>query len=457
MKSIIISSNCSGGGKTTFTLALMKALINRGYSVQGYKSGPDYIDTAFHTHLCKKASRNLDLFLMGEEGVKTSFSKGQGDIGIIEGAMGLYDGLGYDSKCSTYDLSKVLNLPIILVITPKAQSNTLCAELLGLINYENANIKGVVLNNISEGYYKLLKKLIEKNTPLKVFGYLPKNERIILGSRHLGLIQSSEIENLDKKINLSSKILGENVDVEGIINSLDESEEYNRRNANKQFEYIKSLIVSKPIRIAYAYDKAFSFYYKDNLELFERVGELIPFSPLEDKKLPEDIDFLYIGGGYPEVFEKELSNNHELLKDIKDKLENGLPTYAECGGLMYLTEGSEKNSLVGFFDGIYKISNSLVNFGYAELQVENENHIFHKGLKIHCHEFHKSYIETKEPTVFCLSKNHYEEEKQWKCGYVKNNVIAAYAHIHFYSNMEFFNNLLRLVHKTSQVKQSKLV
>jgi len=146
---------------------------------------------------------------MGEDGIKTTFSKGEGDIGIVEGAMGLYDGLGYDSKCSTYDLSKVLNIPIILVITPKAQSNTLCAELLGILNYKNANIKGVVLNNISEGYYQLLKKIIEKNTTLKVLGYMPKDERIMLGSRHLGLIQSSEIEDLDKKISLSSKILEE--------------------------------------------------------------------------------------------------------------------------------------------------------------------------------------------------------------------------------------------------------
>jgi len=387
---------------------------------------------------------------MGEDGIKTTFSKGEGDIGIVEGAMGLYDGLGYDSKCSTYDLSKVLNIPIILVITPKAQSNTLCAELLGILNYKNANIKGVVLNNISEGYYQLLKNIIERNTTLKVFGYLPKDERIILGSRHLGLIQSSEIEDLDKKISLSSKILEEHVDIEGIINFLEETEEYNNKNINKLIEYVKSPIGIKSIRIAYAYDKAFSFYYKDNLELFEMVGELIPFSPLEDKKLPEDIDFLYIGGGYPEVFEKELSSNKELLKDIKDKLEKGLPAYAECGGLMYLTKGSEKNSLVGFFDGIYKIGDRLVNFGYAELQVENENHIFHKGLKIHCHEFHKSYIETMEPTVFSLNKNYYEEEIQWQCGYMKNNVIAAYAHIHFYGNIEFFNSLIKLAYKDSK-------
>jgi cobyrinic acid a,c-diamide synthase len=445
MKSIIISSNCSGGGKSTFTLALMKALIDRGYDVQGYKAGPDYIDTAFHTHLCKKASRNLDLFMMGEDGVKTSLSKGQGDMGIIEGVMGLYDGLGYDSKYSTFHLSQMLNIPIILVITPQAQSNTLCAELLGLLNYENANIKGVVLNNITEGYYKLLKKMIEKNTPLKVLGYMPKDERIAFGSRHLGLIQSSEVEDLDKKISICSTLLEEHVDIDEIINCLEEVKVYNSTSAYNGMEHTKKLL-NKPLRIAYAYDKAFSFYYRDNVELFETVGELIPFSALKDKKLPEDIDFLYIGGGYPEVFEKELSKNKELLIDIKNKLEEGLPTYAECGGLMYLTKGSEENNLVGFFKGVYKIDDRLVNFGYAELQVSKENHIFNKGLKINCHEFHKSYVELEEPAIYSLNKNYYDEERNWQCGYIKNNVIASYAHIHFYGNMEFFNSLIRLAY-----------
>jgi cobyrinic acid a,c-diamide synthase len=446
MKSIIISSNCSGGGKSTFTLALMKVLIDRGYDVQGYKAGPDYIDTAFHTHLCKKASRNLDLFMMGEEGVKTSLLKGEGDIGIIEGVMGLYDGLGYDSEYSTFHLSQALNIPIILVITPQAQSNTLCAELLGLLNYENANIKGVVLNNITEGYYRLLKKMIEKNTPLKVLGYMPKDERIVFGNRHLGLIQSSEIEDLDKKISICSTLLEEYVDIDNTIRCLEEVKVYNSTSAYNGMEHTKKLL-NKPLRIAYAYDKAFSFYYRDNLELFETVGELIPFSALKDKKLPEDIDFLYIGGGYPEVFEKELSNNKELLIDIKNKLEEGLPTYAECGGLMYLTKGSEENNLVGFFKGVYKINDRLVNFGYAELQVSKENHIFNKGLKINCHEFHKSYVKLEEPTIYSLNKNYYEEQRSWQCGYIKNNVIASYAHIHFYGNMEFFNSLIRLAYK----------
>lgn len=468
MKSIIISSNCSGGGKSTFTLALMKALINRNYDVQGYKTGPDYIDTAFHTHVCKKYSRNLDLFIMGEEGVKLSYSKGEGDIGIIEGVMGLYDGLGYDSNYSTYHLSKVLKLPIILLITPKAQSNTLCAELMGILNYENANIKGVVLNNISKEFYELLKELIERNTSLKVFGYIPKEEGIILKSRHLGLVQSSEIEDLDKKINFSASLLEEHVNVEEIIDCLEETTKYTCENVK---------VADKTLKIGYAYDKAFSFYYKDNLELFEEVGELIPFSPLKDKKLPEDIDFLYIGGGYPEVFEKELSGNKDLLSDIKYKLEKGLPTFAECGGLMYLTKGSDTSNLVGFFDGIYKMTDKLVNFGYAKIKVRTSDprgslvprgllvprgshvprglhvqtndiqtsgwNVFPPGLEINCHEFHKSYVELKEERIFTLSKDFYTEKK-WECGYIKKNVIACYAHVHFYGNIEFFNSLIKL-------------
>lgn len=436
IKSIIIASNCSGGGKSTFTLALMKALINRGYDIQGYKVGPDYIDTAFHTHVCSKPSRNLDLFIMGEEGVKLSYSKGTGDVGIIEGVMGLYDGLGYDTDYSTYHLSKVLDIPIILLITPKAQSNTICAELMGLLNYQKANIKGVVLNNISKEYYRLLKNLIEINTPLKVFGYIPSNEKIILKSRHLGLIQSSEIEDLDQKVELSEKLLEENVNIHQILGCLEETADY------KVNEICSK---DKTLKIAYAYDKAFSFYYKDNLELFESKAELVPFSPLKDKKLPEDIDFIYIGGGYPEVFEAELSKNKELLIQIKNKLDSGLPAFAECGGLMYLTRGSEANNLVGFFDGIYRMTDKLVNFGYAKLKVDDSRAFpFKQGLEINCHEFHKSFVELKEDKIFSLTKDYFGEKKEWKCGYIKNNVIACYAHIHFYGNIEFFNSLINL-------------
>lgn len=427
MKTMIISSNCSGGGKTTFTLGLMKALKNRKYDVQGYKVGPDYIDTGFHTEITEKVSRNLDIHLMGEEGVKASFSRGSGDLAVIEGVMGLYDGKGLDEDCSTYSVSKVLDdAPILLVITPQAQSLTLCAEINGIKDFKDANIVGVVLNCISEGYYNLLKPAIEMHCKLKVFGYVPKDQNVNLESRHLGLVQSVEVNNLKNKIDYLSKLIEENIDLDAIIESFKEvrkfEDKYHLNSSNK--------------RIAIAYDKAFRFYYKENLELLEEVGDVIYFSPLRDKKLPEGIDFLYLGGGYPEVFKDELSKNTEMITSIKQALDNGLKCYAECGGLMYLTENIDGVKMVGFLSGNSEMTNRLNRFGYATLLFNN--------IEINCHEFHKSKVNSNEETVYDVTKTSYTGDKiNWKCGYKKNNTLAGYPHVHFFGNLEFIKNLLK--------------
>ena len=427
MKTLIISSNCSGGGKTTFTLGLMKALKNRSYDVQGYKVGPDYIDTGFHTEITGKVSRNLDLHLMGEEGVKASFSRGKGDLAVIEGVMGLYDGKGLDESCSTYSVSKVLdNSPILLVITPKAQSVTLCAEINGIKNFKNANIVGVVLNCISAGFYKLLKPAIEIHCGLKVFGYIPKDDELKLESRHLGLVQSVEVGNLNKKIDYLSEIIEKHIDLDGIIESFKEV---------KSFEDNYHLSKSNK-RIAVAFDEAFRFYYKENLELLEEAGEVIYFSPLRDKKIPEDIDFLYLGGGYPEVFKETLSKNTEMLNSIKEALDNGLKCYAECGGLMYLTGNIDNVNMVGFLNGNSEMTKSLNRFGYATLLFKN--------IEINCHEFHKFKVNLNEETVYDVTKTSYTGDKiNWRCGYKKNNTLAGYPHVHFFGNLEFIKELLK--------------
>ncbi|WML37099.1 cobyrinate a,c-diamide synthase [Clostridium sp. OS1-26] len=439
MKSLVISSNSSGGGKTTITLGLMKALMKKGFDVQGYKVGPDYIDPAFHSYITGKPSRNLDLYLMGEEGVKASFSRGTGDIGVVEGVMGFYDGKGIDSMYSTAHVSKVLNLPVLLIITPKAQSTTLCAEINGILSFEKNNIVGVVFNSISESYYKLLKAAVEKNCNTKVFGYVPKDEKLALKSRHLGLVQSSEIEDLNEKIELCSELILKHVNVEELLKYFKETEKY-RDNFH---------IENKSIRIAVPYDKAFSFYYRENIELLEEAGEVIYFSPLKDRELPENIDFLYIGGGYPEVFIKELSNNKSMLRSIRERLENGLGCYAECGGLMYLTSGIEdtdsKNvfEAVGFLTGHAYMTKKLQNFGYAKLKVEKENGVLPTGLEINCHEFHKSYVSLEEEKIYGLIKEAYDGSlKTWNCGYIKNNTLGAYGHVHFFGNMKMIKSLL---------------
>ncbi|MBU3183983.1 cobyrinate a,c-diamide synthase [Clostridium estertheticum] len=441
MKSIVIASNASGGGKTTVTLGIMKALENRGFRVQGYKVGPDYIDSAFHSKITGQDSRNLDLYLMGEAGVKASFSRGRGDLGVVEGVMGLYDGKGIDTSYSTYHVSKVLDLPIILVLSPKAQVATFCAEINGIVNFKDANIRGIILNNITESYYNLLKSAIDKNCKIKVLGYLPKDERLSLKSRHLGLIQSSEIEDLEEKIEVCAKLLEKHLDMDLLLEQFNESK-----------KYVDNFHVeNKGKRIAVAYDKAFSFYYKENLELLEELGEVIYFSPLIDNELPSNIDFLYLGGGYPEVFIRELSENTSMIYSIKKALDAGLPCYAECGGLMYLTLGEKSldeeqitHKAVGFFDGYYSLTTRLQNFGYAKIKVEVENTILPKDMSINCHEFHKSFVDLQEEKIFKLSKDVYDgSRKNWLCGYIKKNTIAVYGHVHFFGNLLWFKKFFK--------------
>ncbi|BCZ47793.1 cobyrinate a,c-diamide synthase [Clostridium gelidum] len=464
MKSIIISSNCSGGGKTTFTLGLMKALKNRKLEVQGYKVGPDYIDPAFHTEVTKKASRNLDTFLMGEEGTIKSYIKGSGDVGIIEGVMGLYDGIGVSEKGSTYEISKLLgNMPIILVLSPKGQSASLCAEINGFKNYRNANIVGIVLNSISEKYYKLLKYAIEENCETKVFGYIPKDHKISLNSRHLGLVQSMEILNLQEKLDICGKLIEEYVDLDGIISGMQEFQINNEFElkyesvVNKEFKWNnkfktskeKNKFADKPLRIGVALDKAFSFYYKDNLELLEELGEIIYFSPINDKDLPQKLDFLYIGGGYPEVFKKELEDNYSMRNSIKEALDNGLRCYAECGGLMYLTKSIDGAQMVGFFDGESVMTNKLQNFGYCKVKIDkkyfDEKLVIEEDFEINAHEFHKSQVNLNEKNVYEIEKMKYDGEIiKWQCGYFKENTLAGYAHINFLGNMELMKTLVNI-------------
>ena len=432
MKSLIISSNCSGGGKTTFTLGLMKALKNRGYDIQGYKVGPDYIDTGFHGEVIGKASRNLDLHLMGEEGIKAAFTRGTGDIGIIEGVMGLYDGKGITEKGSTYEVSKILdNAPIILVITPKAQSVTLCAEINGLKDFRNANIVGVIINSVGEKYYRLLKSAIELNCNVKVFGYIPKDERIKLESRHLGLVQSVEIDNLIEKIEICANLIEEHVELDSLIDNLKEIPRYED----------KFHLKNKGIKTAVAYDEAFRFYYKENLELLGEIGEVIYFSPLRDRELPKDIDFLYLGGGYPEVFKEELEENISMRKSIKLALDNGLKCYAECGGLMYLTEKISGKDMVGFFRGYSEMTKELKRFGYSTILMENEE--TKSQIKVNCHEFHKSDVNLAEDTIYTVEKEAWTGETlRWTCGYKKKNTLAGYPHIHFIGNLDFLKVLV---------------
>ncbi|MBA2886035.1 cobyrinic acid a,c-diamide synthase [Clostridium beijerinckii] len=438
----------------------MKVLKSRNFHVQGYKVGPDYIDTAFHKAVTGMASRNLDTFLMGEEGVKKSFQKGSGNIGIIEGVMGLYDGIGASEKGSTYHVSKLLgNMPIVLVLSPKGQSASICAEISGFKNYKDANIVGVVLNSVSEKYYNLLKYAIEKNCNIKVFGYIPKTPEIALSSRHLGLVQSMEILNLEEKLDICANLMEKYVDIDGIINATQEykisidgdlNNSFKADDKQKSFESLKEESKNRNFKIGVALDKAFSFYYKDNLEALENLGEVVYFSPINDKELPQNLDFLYIGGGYPEVFKKQLENNYSMRKSIKEALDSGLRCYAECGGLMYLTESIDGLEMVGFFHGNSTMTNKLQNFGYCKVKIDNKcfnnRSLEDNEFEVNAHEFHKSKVDLDEDNVYEVEKILYNGEVlKWKCGYFKNNTLGGYAHINFLGNEELLKALVNFL------------
>lgn len=440
MDKILISSNKSGGGKTTFTLCFMKALMNRGLNVQGYKCGPDYIDTRFHSEVTKIDSRNIDSVLMNDLDIKNAFNSSLGDINVIEGVMGFYDGVGANTNGSSYEISEKYDVPVILVISPKAQSMTLASEIKGILEFRKNNIIGIVLSKVTKKYYDLLKTCIEENTNTKVLGYFESLDFLQFPSRHLGLVQSSEIDDILERIEKGAHSLESTLDIDYILDAINfsKAECNKKKNINKSEVNLKKL--DKP-NLAIAFDKAFSFYYKDNLDLLQKDFNVIKFSPLVDSRLPKDIDFLYLGGGYPEVFKKDLSNNKSLLLDIKEKLTKGLPCYAECGGLMYLTQSIEGEKTVGFFEGDSMMTKSLQNFGYC-MVTSNKGKISN-GCVYKAHEFHKSKIENHEENITDVYKIS-DPNKKWNCGYEKENTFAQYAHIHFSSSMSLYENLRKL-------------
>lgn len=343
MKGIVLASDKDASGKRIITMGLMKALINREYQIQGYKVGPDFISPGFHTFISGRASRNLAVDLMGEDGVRASFSRGKGDIAIVEGKAGFYDGVGIGTEGSTAHVSNLIQLPVVLVLSPKTEIATLFAQINGIISYEKNNIVGVILNQVSHSYYESLKEGIEKYCHLKVFGYLPSDPRLDMGSEGLGLMEKAEMGELIRKVDYLSDLMEKHVDIPALLEVMGKVQEY-----PDPFK-----LERKDIKIGIALDRAFNFYFKENIELLEQIGQVAYFSPLEDKKLPEDLDVLYIGGGYPEVFIKQLSENKSLLKDIKNQLNNGLRCHAESGGLLYLMEGTKENPLVAFFEGLH--------------------------------------------------------------------------------------------------------
>ncbi|WP_042278350.1 cobyrinate a,c-diamide synthase [[Clostridium] dakarense] len=449
MKKILIAGTNSGVGKTTISLGIMQALTKRSMKVQPYKVGPDYIDPSYHTFITGRHSRNLDSYMLDDEQIKYVFnsSSEDADISVVEGVMGLYDGIGIDlDNCTSSYTSKILKAPIILVINGKAMAASSAAMVLGYKELDkNVNIAGVIVNNVkTKTHYEIIKNAVEKYCGVEVLGYFPPNNEFSLESRHLGLVPSVEIDSLKTKFSNLADEIEKYINIDRVL-EISESEE-----VETSFEvdsFIKNSRVENKT-IAIAYDKAFNFYYRENIELLRDLGLNIKyFSPLEDKEVP-NADYIYIGGGFPEIFGKELEANISMRKSILEAHKRKTPIYAECGGLMYLGEKlinqeNEEYDMVGIFKGNSKMTASLRRFGYSFGIAKDDTILSKKGEVIKGHEFHHSVFETNEDCAYIMRK---ERDKkivdEWEGGYSKDNTLATYLHTHFYNNLNCIKNLL---------------
>lgn len=441
---LVIAGTGSGVGKTTLTIGLMSALIKRGLTVQGFKCGPDYIDPTYHTAVTNRVSRNLDSWMLKKDTVLDIFAHGsQGaDISIIEGVMGFFDGKNpKTNEGSTADISMIIKSPVILVVNCASMARSAAAIVKGFQALgEDTNIVGVIANRVgSEGHYKIVKTAIEQECNVPVVGYLKRELDIEIPERHLGLIPSIERGDLDSFFDtLSEKVL-ETIDVDQLF-ELSTAKPINTNMIPSLFDKKKESSVT----IAVAKDAAFNFYYPENLEILQSYGAaIVYFSPLANEPLPENVDGLYLGGGFPEEFAKELSHNGVAKETIRNAIDKGLPTIAECGGFMYLTESIETtqntiHQMVGVIPGKVKMQSKRAALGYREITGQPNNFFINENEIARGHEFHYSTFEAD------LEIPHAYETKGMrgmkKDGYLKGNLVAGYTHFHFGSCPEIVGN-----------------
>ena len=455
---IMIAAPGSGSGKTTITCALLKALKNRGEQVVSYKCGPDYIDPMFHKQVIGIPSKNLDTFFTDEDATKELFLKNrtEKDFVVMEGVMGLFDGLGgIREEGSSYHLAKVTETPIVLVINAKGMGRTLIPMIAGFLKYDKEKlIKGVILNKMSKSYYEIIKPLIEEELRIRVLGYFPDEKDINLESRHLGLVMPNESEDIQKRLQVMSESFEKTVDVEEIEHIAEQAKELLLAQKPLNINGCSDKECSRPV-IAVAKDEAFCFYYEDNLIMLQENGAKITyFSPLHDTKLPDCCDALLIGGGYPELYAGELSRNVNMRNAIKQAIDTGMPIVAECGGFMYLHESiTDKDGIshpmVGVIPATCSYKGKLVRFGYVEIQ-ENKSYFLPEGQLIKGHEFH--YFDSTDNGDCCTAQKP-TTGREYTCVMEGDNYWMGFPHLYYPSNPFFAESFVKKAEKYKKVKE----
>ncbi len=446
---VMIAAPKSGSGKTTITCAILQTLKDMGKQVVSYKCGPDYIDPMFHQRVIGIPSKNLDTFFTGENDTRKLLLKNRTgeEIAVIEGVMGLYDGLGgVREEGSSYHLAKVTKTPIILVVDAKGMGRSVIPLIAGFLAYDTEHlIRGVILNRMSKSYYEIIKPLIEAELQIRVLGYLAERQQLQIQSRHLGLHLPGEIKEIQRQLEVAAEELQKSVSIETIIQIAASAETIEIEKITETTEKITSTeLITKPL-IAVARDEAFCFYYEDNLLLLKEYGaDIAYFSPLHDKELPEGSSGLLLGGGYPELYAKELEENTAMRKEIKAAVESGMPVVAECGGFLYLhtairDRDGHPYQMAGVLPAACQDTKKLVRFGYIELE-EKENHFLEVGTRIKGHEFH--YFDSEKNGEDCMAVKPITG-RTYPCVIEKENVWMGFPHLYYPSNPSFADHFVK--------------
>jgi cobyrinic acid a,c-diamide synthase len=462
MSGVVIAGTHSGCGKTTITLGILAALKKKNINVQPFKVGPDFIDPGLHRLITGRISRNLDLWMCGRDYVKECFDRhsADADVSVVEGVMGMYDG-----NISTADLAAALDLPVILVVDAYGMAESAGAIVKGFMEYRavgagfsRPDFAGVIFNRVaSERHWDRLKHSIQD---IPVLGYLPRSLDFKIPERHLGLVVAEENPIDKKEIDKLADAILKHIDIESIVRKCGSAEEQKSESgeAGKRGS-------TRALKVGIAYDKAFCFYYEDNLDLLKDAGaEIVKFSPLSDSSVPDNVDALYIGGGYPELYAEQLSMNDSMLSSIKKCVEDGMPVYSECGGFMYLTEGiydleNKFYPMAGVFPLKTRMTKKRARLGYRKAALLKDSMLGQKGDIVRGHEFHYSDIvyNTEDNKDTCrgeapsplftkiYSVKNGEDISLDNEGCRENNAFGSYIHIHFGSNPQIADNFLNFI------------
>lgn len=428
MKTLMISAPESNSGKTIITSGIIRAIKNRGLSISAFKTGPDFIDTKYAGIASGKRAGNLDMHMMGTDGLRKSLEMNNSEYGIIEGAMGYFDGIYNTYENSSFHISKELDIPAILVYSPKGEMFSAVPKIKGMVDFSEGRIKGVILNKVSKPIYDMMKEIIEENVSIKVLGYIPHNPLLEVENRYLGLMQDEDLSKMEEFINNISSVIEKTLDIDMVMELMTDV-------ALTSYEYSPK----RNIRVAIAYDKAFNFYYGENLKLLENTCHVEYFSPIEDEKLPE-CDLVFIGGGYPELYKEELSSNKSMINSIREKADKGTFIIGEAAGFMYLSSMIEGIPMCGIFKGESSMTDRLQRFGYVNMELNQDTIMGEKGTLLKGNEFHYSTMEIDGEPLFNISKP--KGNRKWQCGYSYKNVLGYYQHINFLGNIYSFKYLL---------------